>query len=52
MRVSFFVFIGVTRDVTQTQFCQSLVISCSRMKGKNPAFRDTLIVRSAGSNDC
>lgn len=36
----------------QTQFCQSLVISCSRMRGEYPAFHDTLIVRRAGSNDC
>jgi hypothetical protein len=50
--VSSFVFIGVTRAVRKTQFCQSLVISCSRMRGEYPVFRDTLIVRRAGSNDC
>nr|RBP02408.1 hypothetical protein DET59_11575 [Rossellomorea aquimaris] len=36
----------------KTQFCQSLVISCSRMRGEYAGFRDTLIVRRAGSHDC
>jgi hypothetical protein len=38
--------------IRKTQFCQSLVISCSRMRGEYAGFRDTLIVRRAGSYDC
>ncbi len=38
-------FNGIKRAVRQTQFRQSLVISCSRLRGEYPAFRDTLIVR-------
>lgn len=34
-------------SILPSHICQSLVISCSRMGGESPDFRDTLLVRRA-----